>query len=1134
MKTKKIWTKLILTHALLWSSPNFIWAIEHNAKKNAERIERAKENFVENVERENVGLDKLRVITTNNPNMTALEQFNALSEAEKEALASETEQLVATSGCEAVSVHNEKIKQDAEVFEKRLTNQSYSRDSGHFETIESLRQKLDQQSGTMGALTGGIGPLAGNQETILAKRDEMRREMYKLEQLMPAKHARIDKAEKALENCYDDDGKRQSYKCNNEVYAKRKQEVTDSKLDLQLTINRIKFLQNAIRKIIMNDGRRMTANADQAVSKANAQGKTAEQTYELLNDEIAAKEQENTKALEDAMQRLELAKRKSRENLQNLQMSNNADFRIWDSLKTQLAETSDQDPANIMRIENDIDLLATSSSAVSQLRCQDISDVKVKSYPLFKAASANYMAAMINERTEFTKMTAGCYLSCTGIEDIKADQANGGQKYPQFIGKDLSTIKPNCQTFAGRDGMLINDPNPDDDKDEQIKAIERAANLQNNLVTNAKLKKVHREEVKTMFTDAYNAAMMEYSTKVSRVAAATAQLARAKAWQNKAKNSILIYIAVVAMLATCASWSCPSAYAAAVAILLWHRKDKKKADKDVAKWEKKLRESKMHGHLACNYPGESTEAITVIDFEGKGRDPMGPSDGYSLMDITDEIPFIYDKNTVWELTDMAPPLSGKKQIIDKATYEKRLDKGATKRRSYGGSFYDRLDNMKNDVGLNSQARSYDVYLTKKLGAWRLQTFNASKMIDYRPTVPKKMNLIPMKKESETTYQWTSSSYNESSGKKIVTDTGFPAPETRIVYMQQIMNLLNTNLDYMDDTIAMSTIYANQYAQLLARTRSHLKLGDQGLEEDTSKAKTVKTMECASGACQKATTLKGLNFKAPTIELDNTTANKNKALIKSNSMGANTAGAVDIQQTKKSAIRSRNTSKKLSDSSQDKTSGSSSTSNSQANKNQFGDLNRRRNANGDLSKSFDSNGSNSASNGNSSGSSSHASLNGTASDSGSSANSASSSASSNIPSAISLSSSQKSALNKKVDEQYQNRKKGINLDFSSYDKTDFDDTGSEFSFFKKDGVDYKAKTNEDGSTSIYDMQGNLVGTTQAGSNGYGSYGSYGANGAGSYGSNGYNYKNVAHPKAGPSLFNIVSKRYQKSAYSVLLP
>lgn len=1107
--------------SLLFTSDAYVWALEHNEALNEQRIENANENHDQNVERANHGLDQLRVIKLE-AGKNVLDEWNKLTDAEKKALYADTESIIKTSGCDALSVEEEKIKKDKELFDQRLANQNYDRTTGHFNPIEKLRVELDKRTGVMQTATAGIGPLAYDQGSIIKKREEMQLELSQRESELPRKEKAYEDAKAALASCYDND-RGSSSNCGREELTKREQKVAETKKVYEDHMARINYLKNRIWSIVNVDGRAATASAGAAVSKANAKGAEAESVYEQMLIEITRQTKENEQALIDAMKRLDEAKERSAKELANLQLSNNADFRLWDQIKNSYGGTSDFDKNNKARIENDLDVLAVSSSALSTLTCEDVSDVKTKSYNLFKAASANYMAALINERTEFTKVNQGCFLACVSIDALKKDQLEGSIQYPAFAKKDFSTNNPNCKTFEGSDGMLVNDPNPDDDKDEQIKSFERVANAQHQLVTNIELKKAHREDGKRMFQDAFNAAMMEYTTKLSRVAAANAQLERAKAWQKKAENSIIIYIAIVAGLAGCAWGPCAAAFAIAVALLAWHRGDKGKADKDVAKWEQKLRESKLHGHLACNYPGEVTEVVA----EAQGDNEL-------LLFLDKSVPLIYPYSELMPLTTSAPPLKGQKQIISKEDMAARLRKvkPLKEKLDNGDQFYKEVDKESESAGLNQGTKSFKDYMNKKLGAWRLQSFNASKMIDYSKLTFPTDHLVPMQKNGELSFRWNDSSFYQNSDKKIVQNTGYPAPETRIVYMQHIMNLLDGNLLGLDDALAMSKIYANQYAQLLSRARNHLTMDVQGIEQDTSadsennlggclkqseSGEYVKDPNCEcrqTNSCSKYQT-QAFQFKAPVMNLNNKNIKKNDNSVVDSAIteNANTEG-VEISNSKGAISKNRNIKMKLNNS-QTRASGSGANSLN----NQFGlssntlgsnnlgttsgsnsssssnGLNLENQENGDKVRIIMNNGQN----GNSKDSSK----------SSANAKMAKASTPSLTPAqAIALETSKKKALER--------RKNGYTVDFGEFNNSSFADVKEDY--IEKDGQKFIAKKNEDGSISYFTEDGTLVTNPSEYAGLDQKY---------------KDYKNV-HRAKGPSLFNIVSRRYKNTAYKIFFP
>ncbi len=756
-----------------------------------------------------------------------------------------------------------------------LINQSFSEMDQVFVDVENSRQALDGNSSNLSATTGGIGLQGAGQNSNITDRKKLEEEQRRLRSEVPAAKSKVSSLQAQLNSCiYDGDGQRtrqcKDYKRISANLAIAQQEL--NKLEL-----RQRQIKSDIWNTTVNKGGAAVGDADAAVDRSHQASSSTEANYERMLELIKAQESRMDAAMQTALARLEAVE---------LEEKHNAEFKIYEKAMADFDETT----AHGKRALSNLEVMSMASAALQLLNCRDISDIKTRSYPLLKAASANFIASTINDTEAYTDVTKNCIMQCESIDSIKADQKTGSELFPQFAKKDLTNVVSNCKAANGSDGLLVNDANADDDKNEQIKSIERAANLHNELVKAGELLIANRENSISMFRAAHAAALMELTTKTSRVAAAEAQLAQAKAWKAKAQNSILIYIAIVAALASAsaACWGClAAAVAAAVIILLWHRKDKKKAERKIAKWKKKLQEARIHGHMACNYPGANAgidESITpmnvpliypksTIDRQVTASvDFKDINNNEAIASSIEDVMFMKGEISSLPYNQIIPTMDDTKDFFDKIGF--RIKNKSEKAADVFSEFLFPNVNAKsstNALGLHTQSTSFKYYMSMRVGAWKLLTFNASLLVDLRKPMVTIDHLHPRAPVGTSIREHIKRNSSEFAGKTIQ-KTGFALPETRMVIMQAILEMIQANLGELGTGLTAATDMRDKYVTLLNQMRESMGLGTTGVEDDLAKQEERGRGVCmkkdSSGeysvdsSCQCAKNNSCANFKSP--------------------------------------------------------------------------------------------------------------------------------------------------------------------------------------------------------------------------------------------------------------------------------
>ena len=459
----------------------------------------------------------------------------------------------------------------------------------------------------------------------------------------------------AYNNCYNDTNSTLREECRDDVRQKygewqeAKAEIVAANSEVQMWFGRMASRSTA------NQSENSEASSRDGGAKAGVTLNSINSSagaYGPFLDKISSVVAKSQDLYNDAMANLASAQ----ENL-NARKNYTDDFDTFNLMRSDYGDDAVKSKRDIQLLISDLGLMATASSGAQAMRCREIGYNKdtrqidfrpncptsgagaplptdlsarmsnpnatfkqcyVRSYDLFRAASAMYLAAEINAKENMNKVANECLMRCVAMTDTTTLST---------FGIDATKREPNCMVRLDKNdpssevaGIFVNDGNAQDDKNEQMAALERAANLYGNMVTLAELKSSSKQQALDMYNVAYQAAMEEMTAKVQRVSTAQANLDAARAAlraTNTALNLIIAAIAgytayKIAMSAMCNPTN-PGAcaekarmvgvIAAAVAFLMLMQSQKRGAQQEVAYWMEELKDAQLHGHMACNYPG---------------------------------------------------------------------------------------------------------------------------------------------------------------------------------------------------------------------------------------------------------------------------------------------------------------------------------------------------------------------------------------------------------------------------------------------------------------------------------------------------------------------------------------------------
>ncbi len=718
-------------------------------------------------------------------------------------------------------------------YRNSLTQQGFSELDQSFTGIDAKEGSLGSGSEALNAATGGIGLQEPGQSNNIDKQNALEKERREIDGKIAAQQAVVDRIQdqiRSLQNRYDDSFLSSSDRAK--LSMLRAQHFKENAVLQQLQTRKYR-LKAEIRKNALTDGKNSVKDADKAVGVARVQAGIQEKQYRDLISKIQSQEDMAAENLRIAEERIAEVQRES---------SHNADFLIFERAKGAPDESTQKGRNTISNLE----ILSMASAGMTNLKCVDFSRVKSRAYPLFKAATATYIANHLNTTSDYTKVAKECILKCVSLEAIKADQAqpSNRKKYPQFQNLKVENATANCKTDDGRDGLFENDNVASDDEDEQYASIERMAALYRKLAEFTETKVSSQQDALKLFMAAHAAALMEVSTKSTLVAAAQAQLDKAIAEKKKAQNSITIYIAIIAILVAINS-TCPGccgcragALAAAIALLAMYRKDLAKAKQDIAKWKKELQEARIHTHMMCNYPGEDA------NFEMLNRPstiPLIYPKSRIMQQVTAQVTHeaLESETKIAQTIEWIRNLQGAKSSL---AYDERIPKkvemlGLLKRvglylKDQSENIGDKLTgvmfpqafavNLESGIGLHDQSGSFAQYLNMKVGAWRLQTYNASLKVDLRKNPVTIEHLYPNQPMMLGFREYMQKNSPEVYGK-LIEQTGFPLPETRAAYLKSVVDMLTKNIEMNSMGLASIQAINNQYAELLKRAREAMEV-----------------------------------------------------------------------------------------------------------------------------------------------------------------------------------------------------------------------------------------------------------------------------------------------------------------------
>lgn len=639
-----------------------------------------------------------------------------------------------------------------------------------------------------------------------------------------------------------------------------------------------------------------TVQDTQAVSDAisGCRGSGATKTCELSGS-LYEKDEELTRlANENVEIAVSLAKEKSDALLSlELESQYNGDYKLFESAilmenknlnLDDYDQMTDADPSktrDIAMMISNIKTLAMSSAAVKELECtQDPkSEADSKSYHLFRAAAATYLMAQVNDTGLYTNSS-----SCRATEEYTSDTKN---LQIRTVERAANISQEQLENIC----LRVNPTPPESPYDWKIygdspedaqKKINGLASLKQEC--DAYLEKLRgpeyvdkprtREAALEMMTTAMNLAIEELAAKREKVATAYANIQKGKAWVKRVKTYIATMLAMAAALklassyfyslslcAGCAKGSSlmkKAMYIIGIVVGIYLLSELARAKAFLRKWQKRMDYAKSFTHLKCNYAVAASEESSIINMADKAKASMleevKETKNNTIEDIntiintqsTDTTNSNKDAPTttfVDFLMELIPSAHATDAVIQKSD-DKRLSKS---------------------LGVAYGSESFRFFLAQKVEHWKVQS-------NHILEVGNTSNRILKTRDQLVAPFLDGTAEDPLEGLTDYEKNGFPVPETRLVTITNAVALMTENIGRINGVIGDISTQRDNYRELLNEFRNKLNITGKGLSDNDQPVQQSATTQgyClnASGdldqtcQCRMNNTCSQFRFKLP--------------------------------------------------------------------------------------------------------------------------------------------------------------------------------------------------------------------------------------------------------------------------------
>ena len=543
----------------------------------------------------------------------------------------------------------------------------------------------------------------------------------------------------------------------------------------------------------------------------------------------------------------------------------NSDYELFEAL------LSDKNsPEGRQSQASNLDIAAKTAAAAKNLSCNPATGHDSKAYHLYRAASAVYLTALVND-TSYHGEGANCR--------AKEDLAQGG---------------------------LHN---------EQVNTLERVTNLQEALFANICLRTTPREvplqkkceeHIKKIFVNnpdflnmpltrdnaliifkaAHKAAITELKNKWLKIKIAHEQIKKGKERVQYYKDWIVKVTALIILAEIYAANfksqgdACAASFSGCAPTPFWDlatfwkgryilymatlatlERQVRRWKKFVKEWEKKLAEAKVYTHLACNENDAKSETSLV-----KAQAEQAKKD---LREHIEREKNKFLRRIHDTLRNSSPQKTSLLNILFPPAYAAPTTPVATRKA----------------LGIGRGTYAFGQFIVNRNREWFLLSQDVNSHLTW-PTDDKDLYPLAFLDENQA------ENYNDIDahidtlkgmmyepllksldGKKdydnqAMESLGFPLPETRVLTTARMIKMIEENLKDTKDVLKTAAEQLDKYQGLLTKTKERLPLGQQGLV--AAPLKIEKKVHCATGegtsfrfdstcSCRKTNTCTSFNF-----------------------------------------------------------------------------------------------------------------------------------------------------------------------------------------------------------------------------------------------------------------------------------
>jgi hypothetical protein len=556
-----------------------------------------------------------------------------------------------------------------------------------------------------------------------------------------------------------------------------------------------------------------------------------------------------------------------------LQKEYNGDYRLFESaLKVEADSSLNLDDFDKLGVSNplktsriammisNIKVLGFSSAAVKDLKCTQHkkSEAGSKSYHLFRAAAATYLLAQVSDTGLYSDTS-----SCKAVEQYTSDEKNEQIK---TLERAANLTQEQLQNVC----LSINPTPPIGDYDwthygqtesEAAQTISRLTSLKiecDQYLTDLRGpeyagKPRTREAALEMMQTALSLSIEELATKREKLAIAYANIQKAKAWIKRVQTYIMILLAIAAalMLAAQFLFSLPFGVGVPGGQALMQRaiiiitiivgiflmSELARAKAFLKKWQEKLEIAKYFTHLDCNYDQANAEEARILSMAEQAKIEMEEEVQRRKNDIIEQMNSIVndpllpavepttEEEATTSLNHPLDPIEFLMNLIPQASAEDEVQVRDPKR-------------LARSLGVAYGSESFRYFLSQKIIHWKGQSNDITKTANLSNKVLKTVHDLADPFIG-------GDGVDPLEGLEDFEKQGFPVPETRMITIQNAIALMTENIARLNGSLVGVAYQRDQYLLLLNETRKRLNIKDVGLSDNSTIQQSVIGKSCLS-------------------------------------------------------------------------------------------------------------------------------------------------------------------------------------------------------------------------------------------------------------------------------------------------